>query len=323
MRRSIVPLVVATLVAVPAVPAHASFPGKNGRIAFRRVLSSGSAAIFTVEPDGTGERQLTHPRGGDWTTTPSWSPDGRWIVFMRWPGGDADRANIWKMRANGTDRVRLDGSCTAPCLSDGFPTWSPDGDRIAFGRSLGPATGQNNVNAIVTASADGTDVQQVTQVGADPTIEQPYADVDPSWSPDGERLAFERIRGSTEHHAIFTIRQDGTGLRRLTPWDLDAASPDWSPDGRWIVLRTQETSPTHGDLGLVHPNGDRLHLITSGPGKWGICSFSPDGRSLTAAWNIALGGPDLYTMTLHGIVLQSLMRTKKNEGAPSWGPRPR
>ncbi len=84
--------------------------------------------------------------------------------------------------------------------------------------------------------ADGSNVQQITQVGADPNLRQPYADHDPTWSPDGSRIAFERIRESTDHHAIFTVRLDGTGLRRLSPWRLDAASPDWSPSGQWIAF---------------------------------------------------------------------------------------
>jgi Tol biopolymer transport system component len=72
---------------------------------------------------------------------------------------------------------------------------------------------------------------------------------------------------STDHHAIFTLRLDGTGLRRLTPWKLDAASPDWSPRGGWIAFRTHETSGSRGDIGLVRPRGKHLHFITSDAGS--------------------------------------------------------
>jgi Tol biopolymer transport system component len=51
------------------------------------------------------------------------------------------------------------------------------------------------------------------------------------------RIAFTRVNNSREA-AVFIVNLNGTGLRRLTPWKLDAASPDWSPNGRTILFAT-------------------------------------------------------------------------------------
>ncbi len=118
-------------------PAGATTQGRNGRIAFRRFLSVDrtAAAIFTVNPDGTGLQQVTQDRKGI-VSKPDWSPDHRWIVF---PAGAEDETRIVKIRANGTHRTSLAETCTAGCASDGFPVWSPDGRQIAFSRLFVPS----------------------------------------------------------------------------------------------------------------------------------------------------------------------------------------
>ena len=124
--------------------------------------------------------------------------------------------------------------------------------------------------------------------------------------------------------AIFVVGIDGSGLRRITPWNRVATEPDWSPDGRWIVFRTQHESDQVGHLGLVHPNGNRLHLITSGKGKWLSCSFSPNGRKIVGAWpgGGLPGKADLYVMNLNGSHLRNITNSPPTwESSPDWGPR--
>ena len=145
MRRSIVllALAMAAFVAGATGSVRATAPGRNGRIAFRRYFNDAQTrgAIFTINPDGTNERQLTHSHAGILTTEPDWSPNGPWIVFNVWPQADDNRSRIVKIRANGTDRTNLGPSCTAPCLTDVFPQWY--GKRIVFQRGLGPSVGKN------------------------------------------------------------------------------------------------------------------------------------------------------------------------------------
>jgi TolB protein len=301
------------------LPAHATAPGENGRIAFRRYFNQAQThgAIFTIRSDGTGVRRVTHsPR---LTTEPDWSPDGRWIVYNVWPHGDDNRSRILKIHPNGSGRMNIDGSCTAPCLTDGFPQWSPSGGRIVFQRGMGPSVGKNKVSAIFTMRADGTHLHQITQVGADPTVKQPIGDGAPTWSPDGERLAFSRTKRSTGHTAVFTIGLDGSGLRRITPWKRDAGQPDWSADGRWLAFYMNAQQ----DVALVHPNGKRLHAIASAPFSWSSLSFSPNGNKITVGHRLTettLG--DIYTMNVDGTHLQDITNTMRHESAPDWGPPP-
>jgi Tol biopolymer transport system component len=315
----------AAFTTVGAVPAYATSSGRNGRIAFRRYFNEAHTrgAIFTVNPDGTAERQVTHSFGMNETTEPDWSPNGRWIVYNVWHQGDDNRSRIFKIRADGTHRVSLAGSCTTPCLTDGFAQWAPFGKRIVFQRGLGPSVGENNVMAICVMKADGTHVRQITQRGADPTVAQPYQDNAPTWSPNGKRLAFVRQKVSSGHRAIFSVRLDGTGLRQITPWRLDAGQPDWSPNGRWIAFYGPTSSDTSRHVALVHPNGTGLHTITSGPGTWGSLSFSPDGRKITASHSPGFGiaqNADVYTMNIDGTDLTNVTNSNGFESAPDWGP---
>ena len=305
--------------------------GQDGRIAFRRYFDADhtTGAIFTIRPDGHGTRQVTHPSAARLTTEPDWSPNGHWIVYDVLPHGDEDRSRLAKIHPDGTGRVSLAGSCVAPCLTDGFPAWSPSGARIAFQRGLGPRVHHNKVVAIFVLRVRTGTARQVTQQGRATDVDAPWQDEAPTWSPSGRRIAFERFSRSTDHQAIFTVRTNGTGLRRITPWSLDASQPDYSPDGRWILFRTEEESDTAGNLALVHPGGSGLHAVTHaapGKAKWLSSSFSPTGRRITAGrYPVVNGEPgnaDVYVMDLHGRHRHNVTKTpNKAESAPDWGPR--
>jgi hypothetical protein len=105
--------------------------------------------------------------------------------------------------------------------------------------------------------ANGTHVRQITDRGGDPLVDHRFRDTAPTWSPTATRLAFERIDGKTNHHALCTVRLDGTGLSRITPWRLDAAQPDWSrnADGSCSIPRpnpmTRKTSGWCTPMGPV------------------------------------------------------------------------
>jgi TolB protein len=313
------------LVLFAAQPALATYPGRNGRISFRRYLNAKHSwgAIFTISPDGTGEQRVTHPKRGVLNWQQDWSPNGRWIAYQR-EGGPRLFDDVFKIRANGTHKTYLSASCTDPCKADYTPFWSPDGTLISFTRLFSncPHTGNCGFTAVYVMDADGTNLLQVTQVGTTPD-QLGYEDYSPIWSPSGKRFAFQRYDPHRDKHAIFIVGVDGADLRRITPWNRDAAEPDWSPDHHWIAFRTHEESDEVGDIGLVHPNGKALHLITSGRGKWASCSFSPNGKKIVGAWP-AGGLPsnaDLYVMNLDGSHLRNVTRSKLWESAPDWGPR--
>src|SRR4051794_16360287 len=92
-----------------ALAAHATAPGSNGQIAFRRFFDTQhrTGAIFLVNPDGSGERQLTHPPRGTIDAegdAPSFSPDGLKLLFTR---KTAVAEEIWQINVDGSHARRL------------------------------------------------------------------------------------------------------------------------------------------------------------------------------------------------------------------------
>ena len=99
-----------------------------GRIAFRRYLDGAqtTGAVFTVKPDGTGEKQITHPPAGVVDDQPDWSPDGRTIAFERC--SDEAPCSVWTVDATGGEPAQVHVRCKLePVCDASAPVWTPDG----------------------------------------------------------------------------------------------------------------------------------------------------------------------------------------------------
>jgi Tol biopolymer transport system component len=296
----------------------ATVSGENGRIAFRTHLNHAHTwgAIFTINPNGTGLRQITHTPHGIMDTEPDWSPDGRWLVYSRYR--QDHRSAIFKIRANGTESQRL-----LDCPSEGegcetqyLPSWSPNGRRIAFTAERDPVVNSE----LFVMRADGTDVEQVTSAA------RRFDSFGPQWAPGGGRLVFERFDEVRQLSAVFTVRLNGTDERRLTPWGMDAGEPtDWSPDGHWIVLLNHSWSFTPSTVWLVHPNGTGLHEITSkrhGKITWLSSSFSPDGTLIAVSRKRWTGdNVDVVVIRLDGSLVRNVTASPTWESFADWGAR--
>ena len=175
------------------------------RIAFGSQLrTKASSDIFAMNADGTDIVQLTTDREID--EAPAWSPDGRRIAFNSFRG---QRHRIWVMNADGSNQHPITGIGTESAVD---PTWSPDGRRLAFSGA-----------DVEIVNADGTGHRVVARGDAF-AIE---------WSRSG-RIGF--IRDTVDVRAVFSIRPNGTGLRRLTGPKCDAEGLAWSPSGRAFVV---------------------------------------------------------------------------------------
>ncbi len=202
-RRKGLLLAAATALAVGAVgsqPAGAAFPGANGKIAFTR----GSVPeIYVMNPDGTGQTQLTSNSVPD--RGPAWSADGTRIAFFR-DVGDFNR-EIYVMNADGSGETRL----TANAARDEDPAWSPDGSKIAFWSD------RDGDEEVFVMSADGSNQRRIDTGAGDAESA--------AWSPDGRHLAYQSNRSGAWQ--IYTMHVDGSDQRPLAV--LDATSPSWSP----------------------------------------------------------------------------------------------
>jgi dipeptidyl aminopeptidase/acylaminoacyl peptidase len=209
----------------------------DGRtVAFTRF--GGDHGLYLIDTDGSNERRIWN--GSEGLRGVTWSPDGKWLAFVRQSG-------VFSCRDLGFGICLPDN----PFLGD-FPiTNVPE-----FNLSRVDTNGENfrDLPALNTAQApdwhnDGIVYQAST--GLEITADRPDAETkaliqapwyqDPAWQPNGNRVIFQSREGS--HWEIFTINTDGSGLAALTrpatalveniPSNV---APAWSPDGEWIVF---------------------------------------------------------------------------------------
>jgi len=234
--------------------------------------------VFSVAPDGSGKRQLTH---GD--TMSAWaegSPDGKRIVFASIRDGalalltmDADGANqqsVFDFPAGDMD-----------------PTWSPDSQHLAFVRYVAPGDPR-----IYTSTADGQDERDLqgrpdmawspswAHTGGKIAYVRPFhgiAVVDarterselvipgggsaPTWSADGGELAYVRwLADSTD---IYVSDLEGENTRQLTNHPAHDREPAWSPDGATILFESRRDRDWN--LYAMDPDGGNLRRVTDEP----------------------------------------------------------
>ena len=262
-------MAVAGFVAAPG-PAWATFPGTNGQITFAALPTPGAPGkqIYTIEPNGTGLRQITHLDGN--ATSPHWSPDGTRIAFeLDHPTGEP-LCSVELMNADGSGLTDLTGNRNG---CEAAPSFTPDGTRIVFER-FDDITG---VDAIWSMNLSGGDRHLIT-TGTGSGVTNPEV------SPDGTMLSFVDFNGQDFGQALFTASIDGTNLRQLTPFTLDVGiKQSWAPDGSRIALTPHANFDDHfsPNVATINPDGSDLRYLThynAGGAAAFTGSYSPDGQ---------------------------------------------
>jgi TolB protein len=243
-------LAIAAMLVALAGPASATFPGKNGRIAFVEWPD-----IFTMNPDGSDVQQLTFlgpDNAADW---PSWSADGRQIVFTEYLPPDFD-GQLWVMNADGSDQHPL---FSDPSFGDEAPNFSPDGSKVAFMRCQ---LMEHGTCAIYRVGADGTNLTALTQFQPEVT------DRAPSYSPDGRTIAFQSFSRDGVLGAIYLMDANGTRTRPLTSPELGARQANWSPDGQRIAFSTHCCNPQNREIWVIDADGRAPKQLTLNHEDW-------------------------------------------------------
>ncbi|MDQ1520492.1 MAG: TolB protein [Actinomycetota bacterium] len=302
------------LMAVTPKPVAAS-EVRNGRIAFSYGLQSpgedlnAHSDVYTVLPDGTGVRQLTHVPADATAALPAWSPSGRKIAYQSTVSGNNE---IWTMDADGNHQRQVTNE---PAFEHLDPSWSPDGHEIAFERCDKPFG--------FIASCD-IDIVNVDGSGLHRVVGGHRFHVQPAFSPDGHHLVFASDRrGFTA--AVWVVKTDGTDLHRLTAPNTMAFWPDWSPDGR--ILYTDNCCRPHSNVFSVRPDGTGVRRLTNSlPGHdSGFESSSPDGRELVYTSSDAYADNccnDLVVQHADGSHT-TVVKHVPNLIVSDWGPAPR
>ena len=199
---------------------------RDGRLAIsdiRNLATTPTASISVMNADGSNPKIVfSDPSGAAFV--PTWSPDGQWIAFgfgAFFGARDARPAKVMMVRADGSQSKDL----TKGTPNSGFPSFSPDGTRIAY-RVWSEPGGPRDYGIRVLTLADGSVKTLTTEM-----------DNFPSWSPTGDLIAFTRRVGGTEDYDydLFTMRPDGTNIRRLTTAPGNDSHSSWSPDGKYIL----------------------------------------------------------------------------------------
>jgi Tol biopolymer transport system component len=291
-----------------SAPRPAAEPGGE-RIVFSKEVGS-SFQLFTVAPDGTRQRQITHGAGD--SVQADWSPDGSRIVF-EYDRPNEDGCGVILINADGSGRKDLSGA-DQPC--DTQPAFTPDGRRVVFVR--------------YDDKADKESIQSMDLTGGDVrVIGGRLGDTDPNVSPDGRTITFVRTPKQHIRQALFAMAIDGSRLRQLTPYSYEVAlKHDWSPDGRRIALTTNADWVRRGssaNLVTIRPDGSglaRLTHFTGGPMRGDNAftgSYSPDGKRIALrVERNEIGG--LAVMDADGRHLHRI--TRRSVGKPrfiDWG----
>jgi len=288
-----------------ATPAAAA----NGRIAFSGDPSVHSN-VYTINPDGTGRRQLTHVGAAQAAGNPDWSADGAKIVYMSNQTGDF---RIWVMNADGSAKRQLTDD---PGFADVNPAWSPDGKRILFSRC------DDHVGFFLKCDLE---VMNAAGGGMRRIAGGNWTYMHGQYSPDGRRIVVGADRGGFLS-ALWVLRADGTGLHRITRPSLEAFWPGWSPDGRRIVF-TDNCCQGGSNIWTVRPDGTGLRELTHFgpmPLQGGFASYSPDGRQIVLQYDgkCPVRGICQYfhVMNADGSGLHAVRTGVANTFLTDWGP---
>jgi eukaryotic-like serine/threonine-protein kinase len=246
----------------------------------------GTRLVYSGEADGVKqlflrvvgsgeERRLT--KSGRDDIQPAWSPDGKRLAFVR--AGDArsklepSDINAWYFENGDIWTLDLDSGREARLIGDAFgPSWSPDGNRIAFdARWAAP-------RRIWVSDARGRNPRQVTSDSNDAVVH-----AGARWSPDGRHLVFRRMDNTKWD--IATVDPATSRMERLTNDIMPDLDPVWSPDGRIYFV-----SARGGGLNLWRmPLDDSgaaagpAEQLTTGAGDDLQPAVSPDGRRIAFA----------------------------------------
>jgi Tol biopolymer transport system component len=256
-------------------------------------------------------RQVTSEVGGE--IYPSLSPDGKWLVYVA-PGEEGD-LDIFRLRVGGRnpDNLTADSNVddAQPAVSadgeriafrserdgggifvmgatgesvrrvtdGGFnPAWSPDGKRIAFGTEaiqLSPLT-RGGGSELWVVDVETEERRKLANVAEDA--------VQPSFSPNGERIVYWSLGPKSGQRDLVSIRVDGTGMRQITDDSPLDWGPVWASDGHVYFISTRGGASNVWRVAVDITTGEVLgpfEPVTAGVGASPAhLSLSADGDAL-------------------------------------------
>ena len=269
--------------------------------------------VFVSEGDDRDEIHLSKPGGGQIQkltlqqkryATPSLSYDGERLAFAS-ADGRSRNYDIFVMDIQSREQrqVTFSGS------RDLYPSWAPDGSRIAF------ASDKEGVFNLYTVDANGENRTRLTNSSGD--------DIQPDWSPDGSKIAFASDQASAVHQVYWLNPRTGE-QQKLTQRNYNSRYPRWSPDGTKIAIysavRDRERWPFgNREIWQVNADGTGLKSLIADGEFNDDPVISPDLKRI-AFTSTRDDNKDIYTFDRDSRQILHLTRDPSFDSQPSWSP---
>lgn len=285
---------------VTEVPIAISRPldSSNGRIAFISFRDNGG--LYLVNADGSSETLITSGS----ITDPVWSPDGTRIAYVSQRDGNQE---IYVMNADGSNQTKLTNNPAA----DNDPQWSPDSTNIAF------VSNRDDHPEIYVTRADGSNEIQLTQTDIDLVASFFRNNSQPTWSPDGKRIAFISSRDGGEE--VYIMNSDGSGQTRLTNNKEFETNPVWLADNKRIAFLSKSVTSSNYDIHFINVDGSGQTPLTSSGDIQGKPAWSPDSTRV-AYVSRRDDNVDIYLMNADGSGQIRLTKSADEDNEPAWSP---
>ena len=240
------------------------------------------AAIWTMNPDGTGQRQIT---SGQWRdSAPRWSPDGQWIAFRSKRAGDS-APQLYVMPVDGGEPVRV----TSRELGVMDHHWAPDSQWLVI---VSP------VDMPQDNASESDSVRVITSA---------------HYKFNGRGFRDDKFT----HLFVVDRAKPGDEARQITSGRFLHRSPSWSPDGRLIAFGANRNPDWDvsrvSDIWTVPAAGGDPRRLTDGTGSYDLPSWSPDGTKIAFVGEAELGSryanTRLFVMPASGGALRNISET--------------
>ncbi|WP_181337422.1 Tol-Pal system beta propeller repeat protein TolB [Hyphomicrobium methylovorum] len=250
--------------------------------------------LAIMDQDGANVRLLS--KGDELVLTPRFSPTNQEITYMSYT---SDQPKVFIMNLE-SGRRELVGDFPGMTFA---PRFSPDGQRVVM--SLGTPDGRSSIYELDLRTRQSRRLTQSDGI-----------DTSPSYSPDGNQIAFESDRDGAQR--LYVMNSDGSGARSISMGDGSYSTPVWSPRGDYIAFTKQ--SGGRFLIGVMKPDGSGERVLTEGFHNEGP-TWAPNGRVLMF-WRDSQGGrggPRIFSVDITGYN-ERQVQTPSFASDPAWSP---